>query len=617
MRKKTGIFFAGVIVWVILVLIGYPTKALAEETLETYVETSLESGSLAELNSETMAIETKEMEPAETEELEQGTIETETAEDIAFGSFAAYTNQVNQKTYEFVERLYIHLLDREGEEAGILFWHDLLVSGERTGVEVASGFVDSVEFAKRNLSDDAYVRILYRTFLGREAEAGGAEKWVALLQQGMSRAFVYQGVANSQEFYNLCESYGILCGTADVTEPRDKNEGITRFVYRNYVQFLGREAEISGLNAWANVLLTGKESPGAVAYGFVFSQEFKNRRLNNQAYVEILYRGMFGREGEAAGVNAWLSVLASGISREQVFLGFAKSVEFQNLVKSFEIAYTADDLDQLCKVQEPAEQIKATAWIAVDAYTGDVLYSKAQDSIVQLASQTKIMTATLVLEKVKDLNTTIKMTSEALKGIDSDTTICGLIVGNSYSVRSLLEGMLVYSGADCANLLAIYVAGSQSQFVAMMNAKATAIGMTNTYFSDPVGLTDNHSTPREYMKLVIYAMKNATFNEIVSMPSCVISNVRGYSQRRYYNSNYLVRGTVSYDRNLYIVDGVKTGFIEEAGYCLTASAYNAGGNRVLAAVFNTTDATQRSVDAKTLLDLVFTRYNQYEIVLTK
>lgn len=247
--------------------------------------------------------------------------------------------------------------------------------------------------------------------------------------------------------------------------------------------------------------------------------------------------------------------------------------------------------------------VAATSWIIYDKNNGCAVYACNPDGIVQLASQTKLMTAMLVLENVANLDAPVTMTGTANNGLTWDTTKAGLIVGKQYTVRTLLEGLLVYSGGDCANLLAQYVAGSVPAFVEMMNAKALELGMSSTAFSDPVGLLNNYSTPSEYMKLAEWADNNAVLREIVAMPKCVIRDVQGTYARTLSNSNQLVTGQVPHDASAYYVDGMKTGFTDQAGYCLTATGYDSR-YRYIVAVFHSTSYRQRAVDCKTLLDSV-------------
>lgn len=103
------------------------------------------------------------------------------------------------------------------------------------------------------------------------------------------------------------------------------------FVKRLYTVCLGRGWDLAGLNDWINQLNAHTKSAAQVAQGFFFSDEFKNHHYNNRQYVELLYKTMFGRNADEAGLNDWLSQMENGMSREYVFRGFAQSQEFSNL----------------------------------------------------------------------------------------------------------------------------------------------------------------------------------------------------------------------------------------------------------------------------------------------
>ena len=114
------------------------------------------------------------------------------------------------------------------------------------------------------------------------------------------------------------------------------------FVERFYTNILGRPSDSGGLNAWLNVINT--ESAAAVALGFLNSAEFLNKNLDDSAFVDILYRTLFDREGDAGGVAVWMDELASGKLREMVIYGFLRSAEFKNLSDSFGVtAFSAAD----------------------------------------------------------------------------------------------------------------------------------------------------------------------------------------------------------------------------------------------------------------------------------
>ncbi len=236
---------------------------------------------------------------------------------------------------EFVNRLYTNLLQREADDSGLVSWTEVLKSGREQGVKVAQGFIDSNEFKSRTLSDTEYVKILYRTFLGREADTSGLNSWLSVLDSGLSRMHVFKGFAESAEFTKICQQYGIQRGNAMLTAPMDQNEGVTQFVARCYELCLGRKADTDGLNAWCSQILTGANTAKQAAYGFVFSDEFKSKNLSDEDYVRTLYRVFMDREADGAGLAAWINVLKSGQSREHVFNGFADSPEFQEICAGY------------------------------------------------------------------------------------------------------------------------------------------------------------------------------------------------------------------------------------------------------------------------------------------
>ena len=238
----------------------------------------------------------------------------------------------------FVNRLYEKVLNRKADPSGLDTWTNLLTSKQMTGAEVARGFIESAEFKARNLSDEAYVTVLYNTFFDRGPDAGGKQTWMDALASGLSRSYVFKGFAESKEFSNLCAKYGIERGSVILTEPRDQNAGVTKFVYRCYKVFLGRTADNSGLNMWCTMLLTNQMNAKEVARGFVMSQEFANMNLNYYAYVETMYLGLFNRNADAGGLEMWVNKLMGGFSFEDIFNGFADSQEFRSLAASFGLA---------------------------------------------------------------------------------------------------------------------------------------------------------------------------------------------------------------------------------------------------------------------------------------
>ena len=238
---------------------------------------------------------------------------------------------------DFVERLYQDILGRKADASGLQAWTDVLRSGSEQGAKVAQGFIDSVEFKNRSLSDKEYLTILYHTFFNRQPDASGLQAWLNVLDSGLTRMHVFRGFAESDEFTKICESYGIERGNANLTAPADQNEGVTKFVARCYRLCLGRREDSAGLNEWCNAILTGRNTAKQAAFGFVFSSEFQNKHLSDTDFIKVMYRVFLDREADASGLSAWGNVLRGGGSREHVFNGFADSPEFREICARYGI----------------------------------------------------------------------------------------------------------------------------------------------------------------------------------------------------------------------------------------------------------------------------------------
>ena len=247
------------------------------------------------------------------------------------------TWESKEGTEGFVYRLYNVALTRDAEQAGLNDWNNKLQSKTQTAAEVAQGIFFSPEFQNKEYSDVQYVKLLYRTMFGREADENGLKGWLDKLNSGMSREYVFRGFAESQEFENLCNSYNINRGTVTLGQYRDKNEGATGYVARLYTKMLGRKFEENGIEYWCKEYLTGKVTIENIATnGFLHSQEFTNLNLSDEEFVTRMYQTFLNREPDEAGYKDWVGKLKSGQkTRDDLVYGFSLSQEFSNLKKSY------------------------------------------------------------------------------------------------------------------------------------------------------------------------------------------------------------------------------------------------------------------------------------------
>ena len=241
----------------------------------------------------------------------------------------------NESVDGFVSRMYTVALERNAEAAGLNDWSGQLRNKQSDGATLARGFICSNEFKSKNLSDEAYVIVLYRTFFNREPDAGGKANWINELASGSSREKVLAGFVNSQEFANLCDKYGIARGTMEEDGSNIYNAGVRDFVCRNYEAVLGRRGETLGVEDWAHRINVRQTTALNVAMAFFHSEEFLNKGTSNSEFVEILYRTFLDRPSEASGKAYWVGKLNSGVSRDEVMSGFAYSQEFYNIMAKY------------------------------------------------------------------------------------------------------------------------------------------------------------------------------------------------------------------------------------------------------------------------------------------
>ncbi|MCQ2533272.1 MAG: DUF4214 domain-containing protein [Clostridia bacterium] len=238
----------------------------------------------------------------------------------------------------FVRRCYRIALGREADEEGFQYWMDKLFSGEACGVSVAYGFVYSPEFQNAGFDDSTYVDKMYNMLLGREPDKDGKDYWVNNLNSGYTRYDIFIGFANSEEFYNLCKSYGIFSGYYISGSDMNRVNLINSFVDRLYGICFKRKGDQGGQSTWVLELASNRISGLVASYGFLFSNEYLDLNTGNEEFVRNLYSVFFGREPDKSGFDSWVGKLNSGeIAREDALMGFAKSIEFNNLCLAYGI----------------------------------------------------------------------------------------------------------------------------------------------------------------------------------------------------------------------------------------------------------------------------------------
>ena len=255
-----------------------------------------------------------------------------------------------------------------------------------------------------------------------------------------------------------------------------------------------------------------------------------------------------------------------------------------------------------------AENAKSA--IIIEASSGKILWEKNAHEKLAPASMTKIMSMLLIMENIENGNLSWdeKITA-SLNASSMGGSQIFLEPGEKMTVKDLLKGIAIGSGNDATVAMAERIAGTESKFVEMMNSKAKELGLKNTNFKDSTGLdAENHYSSAYDM--AIMAKELIKHKKILEFTSTYEDYLRQDTGNSFWlvNTNKLVR----YYQG---VDGLKTGFTNTAGYCLTATAKR-GDMRLITVVMNEPSSEIRSKETSSMLDYGF---NTYEInkVLTK
>lgn len=254
-----------------------------------------------------------------------------------------------------------------------------------------------------------------------------------------------------------------------------------------------------------------------------------------------------------------------------------------------------------------SNEIEARSALLMEPCTGKIIYEKNADEKFAPASVTKIMTMLLTIEAVDSGKIALddKVTcSENAKKMGGSTML--LDTGEIRTVEELLKGVAIASGNDAAVALAEYLGGTENDFVGMMNKRAEELGMTNTTFKNCNGLpADGHlSTANDIAKMSKELLKHSTILKYTGTYMDTITEGRK-SPIELVNHNKLVR---FFDG----CDGLKTGFTNEAKYCISATATR-NGVRMLSVIMGAPTYKIRNRDASILLNYGFSKYEGKKI----
>lgn len=242
--------------------------------------------------------------------------------------------------------------------------------------------------------------------------------------------------------------------------------------------------------------------------------------------------------------------------------------------------------------------VSAQSVMAIDLDSGVTLYEKDPNKALLPASTTKIITALVALDTY-DINSILKVGKVVVEGQKM-----GLVQGEEIRFIDLLNGLLIYSANDAAEVLAQNHPAGRSVFIGLMNKKVKDLGLTNSHFTNPVGLDDGaqYSTTRDLAIVAKYAMKNPVFAEIVGTKEKTVKSIDGRFSHRLVNINKLLDEVPG-------VLGVKTGWTENARENLVTYV-DRNNKKIIVVVLGSSD---RFGETKELIEWIYKNYSWEEV----
>ena len=252
----------------------------------------------------------------------------------------------------------------------------------------------------------------------------------------------------------------------------------------------------------------------------------------------------------------------------------------------------------------------AKSAILIEASTGKIIYEKNSHEKLAPASMTKMMSMLVIVESIeKSIIGWDDMVTASLNASKMGGSQILLETGEQMSVSDLFKGVAVASGNDAVVALAEAIAGTEDEFVNMMNQRAKELGLTDTVFKNPHGLDDaNHYSSAYDMMLI--AKELVKHEKVLEYTSIYEDYLRKGTSKELWlvNTNKLTRFYPG-------VDGLKTGYTDTAGYCLTATAKK-NGMRLIAVAMGEADGKVRNAEVTSMLDYGFAQYKVNELLNT-
>ncbi len=313
------------------------------------------------------------------------------------------------------------------------------------------------------------------------------------------------------------------------------------------------------VTALLTVALTLLLALGIYAFSAWFTEYAEQKRLEQEAAASIVY----ATDNSGIGRDQAQQLIREGVDGDA-----ADTPPIVAVDESYVEAYGK----MLPAINERTD-IHSTCAVLLDRESGQVLFSRDANRSTYPASLTKIMTAVLGLELHQDMDTVVTITEEMLEGLsEANASVVGFSLGEEVPYIDILHGLLLPSGADAANAVALTCAGSIDAFVTLMNEKAKALGMESTNFTNVHGLHDvkMRTTASDMAALFNHALGFDTFRSIIGKKFYTTSSTNMHPDGiTFYSTMFSMMEETELANNAVIMGG-KTGTTTPAGQCLAS-----------------------------------------------
>ena len=253
-----------------------------------------------------------------------------------------------------------------------------------------------------------------------------------------------------------------------------------------------------------------------------------------------------------------------------------------------------------------SSEIDANYAVVFDLDKGSILAEKNSSKTMNPASMTKVMSLLLFVENLPDQNKKLTITQDIVSFVQQrGASNCGFIVGEEVTVKDLLYGVILPSGADAVLALSKEVSGSEAAFVGLMNKRAKDMGLSSQcYFQNATGLyhSTHHMTVKDMGQIMALAMQNPAAREVLMTENYQISPTNKHAQGLKFTNLFLQR-IKTQDSGGTRVEMAKTGFVSQSKFCVVSSGKGKNGRNLLVVTGGSSSTWQAVRDQATLYKL--------------